>query len=536
MPDPILHGHVTPADARWQRALRLRPTVGKAINLKASTRTALPLWVRARAADGPAHWLRLTPRPQQTSDQESARDTLWTPDRTGLWTLELALETAPGRAALVPGQTLHAIAENPRFSALRAYTLIPRVAGELAQWQTLLPDLVDMGFNAVWLLPIARMGASQSPYSTSDPLAVESFLAPDGDGWHQARAFADACGRHGLALGVDLVLNHVAPDGLIARQHPEWMAPSTQEEDGLDRSGWREGLGGPFHAWRDLVRLRMEGQSAADKADMLDYWTRYALEWTALSARSAAPMVRLDNAHSTPDALLEAVLPALRRAHPQLSVLGEFFSDTPGAAHAWVWRHGIERLLATPWMEPFADQQRRLLSFLDDTGPKAGLRHFIPLCSHDSPSAAEAYGGPLALCARYAVLAILGGGCTGMVQGTEWSTPKKVEFIGPPGSFAREASQHEAIRAIHAVLAQEGPLDGPAAWLDGDHGAVLGGLRSGPHGALLVAANLDTGADHALHLAAMAGHPWEELFARGCRRDGASLVLAPGGFGIFKAI
>ncbi len=535
---PILHGHTSPSAARWLRPRRLRALWQQPFPLKASRENPLPLWVRARGPAGEAAWIAM--HPGSGADPAAVVRGDFTPDRTGLWTLELAVETAPGRVALVPGEAVHALVEHPHFASMRAYTLIPRVCGELNAWRARLPEIRRMGFNAIWLLPISRMGASLSPYSSSDPMAVDPVFAPDSAGWDEAKAFADACKEEELGLGVDLVLNHVAPDGHFAKKHPQWLAWNTEEEDGLDRSGWREGLGGPFHAWRDLVRLRLQEkdkiQSHADRVEMLEYWTHYAQGWVNLAARSALPMVRLDNAHSTPPILLDTLLPVLRRDHPTLSVLGEFFDDQPGAAEAFVWRCGIERLLATPWMEPFAAQKRRLLGFLDDVDKHSAIRHFVPLCSHDSPSAAQAYGGAQSIGPRYAALSLLSGGCSGVVQGTEWSTPHKVEFIGAPGTYPKGESQHEVLRAINGILEREGPLMGtPTHWLDSNHGAVIGGLRIGIHGPLLVAANLDTTGAHTLPLGEVAHRRWVAAYAQGCERVGDDLVLAPGGVGIFKA-
>ncbi len=536
---PTLHGHTAPSAARWLRPRRLRALWAQAFPLKATSESCLPLWVRARGPVGEAVWIAMQPG-MTSAGQPTVDRADFVPDRTGLWTLELALEVAPGRAAMIPGQTVHALVEHPHFASLRAYTLIPRVCGELSSWRARLPEIKRMGFNAIWLLPISRMGGSHSPYSASDPMAIDPTFAPNDTGWDEAKAFADACKEHGLGLGVDLVLNHVAPDGHFAKKHPQWLAWNTEEEDGLDRSGWREGLGGPFHAWRDLVRLRLlekdQMQSHADRTEMLEYWTHYAEGWVNLAARSALPMVRLDNAHSTPPILLDTILPVLRRDHPTLCVLGEFFDDQPGAAESFVWHHGIERLLATPWMEPFAAQKRRLLGFLDDVDKHSAVRHFVPLCSHDSPSAAEAYGGAKAIGPRYAALSLLSGGCSGVVQGTEWSTPRKIEFIGTPTTYPKAEPQHEILRAINTVLDQESPLMGtPTYWLDSNHGAVIGGLRIGIHGPLLVAANLDATGSHTLPLNGFANQTWVPLYATGCQRVGDDLVLAPSGVGIYKA-
>lgn len=523
---PTLAGLAAPTAARWSGPRRLRARLGEALALSASA--SGPLWLRARGAAGPAQWL-----PFAAAAGGAAR-VEWTPARTGITCLELALETAPGRVALVPGAVVEAMVEHPQFAGLRAYTLIPRVSGPLAGWAQRLPALRSLGFNAIWLLPLCAPGRSRSPYSTGDPMAVDPALAPDGDGWKEAEAFADACRREGIALGVDLVLNHVAPDGPFAAAHPHWLAPGADEADGLQRSGWWEGAPphGRFHAWQDLVRLRLERIAAADRAELLAWFGGYALRWAGLAARSAAPLVRLDNVHSTPEPLLEAVLPALRAAHPDLSVLAEFFDDRPGAAEEFAWRHGIERLLATPWMDPYASQQRHLLRYLDEVAATSATRYFIPLCSHDSGSAVQAYGGTAALAARYLALAVLGGGCTGCVQGTEWSTPHKVEFIGPPGEYPRAASQAEMLRRVHAVLEAEGPIGpAPTRWLDAGHGATLCGERLGRR-PLLVVANLDATGGHDLAVPEGCAR-WTPLLSHGCRIEGGRFHLEPGGHAVY---
>ena len=238
------------------------------------------------------------------------------------------------------------------------------------------------------------------------------------------------------------------------------------------------------------MSLRAERQAPADRLDLLAYWAEYALRWAGLAARSGHPMLRLDNAHSTHLRLLYHLLPLLRKTHPHLSILGEYFETHAGNAEAWVWRHGIERLLATPWMDPFASQKRRLLGFLDTMAKTTTSRHFVPLCSHDSPSAAEAYGGPSAVIARYAAIAFFSGGCTGLVQGSEWARRRRKSRI-------HRLAGHLPAGPIHArgdTPNQRDPGTGRAARCllshsagsTADHGAVVWWpTREGLHGPLL---------------------------------------------------
>ncbi|MGQ9866005.1 MAG: malto-oligosyltrehalose trehalohydrolase [Pseudanabaenaceae cyanobacterium] len=83
-------------------------------------------------------------------------------------------------------------------------------AGTLAAAQERLADLVDLGITAVALMPVAQFPGDRNwGYDGVYPFAVQ-----DSYGGAQAlQRFVDACHRVGLAVVLDVVYNHLGPEG-----------------------------------------------------------------------------------------------------------------------------------------------------------------------------------------------------------------------------------------------------------------------------------------------------------------------------------
>ncbi len=115
------------------------------------------------------------------------------------------------------------------------YELHPRTfGGTLDGVAERLDHLVGLGVTAVELMPIAEFAGDISwGYNTAFPFAVESsYGGPDA-----LRRLVDACHRHGIAVIVDVVYNHLGPSDLDL-----WRF-----------DGWSEGDGGGvyfFNDWR----------------------------------------------------------------------------------------------------------------------------------------------------------------------------------------------------------------------------------------------------------------------------------------------
>jgi maltooligosyltrehalose trehalohydrolase len=78
-----------------------------------------------------------------------------------------------------------------------------------------LPELRELGVTAIEIMPIAQFSGERNwGYDGAHPFAVQkSYGGPDG-----FKALVDACHREGLALILDVVYNHLGPEGNYLRE------------------------------------------------------------------------------------------------------------------------------------------------------------------------------------------------------------------------------------------------------------------------------------------------------------------------------
>ena len=96
----------------------------------------------------------------------------------------------------------------------------------------LLDYLVELGVNAVELLPVAEFNGTRTwGYGNSHHFAVNASTG----GRDQFRHFVRECHRRGIAVLVDVVYNHFVPDG----ERAQWHYDSDREEHNLYY--WYEG-------------------------------------------------------------------------------------------------------------------------------------------------------------------------------------------------------------------------------------------------------------------------------------------------------
>jgi 1,4-alpha-glucan branching enzyme len=109
--------------------------------------------------------------------------------------------------------------------------------GRLRDAMDLLDHLVDLGVNAVELLPMAEFGGwANWGYATSHYFAIEF----SGGGRDQLKHFIRACHRRGIAVLADVVYNHYDHDA----ERAEWM----YDTDDHDKNNyyWYEGRPGDY--------------------------------------------------------------------------------------------------------------------------------------------------------------------------------------------------------------------------------------------------------------------------------------------------
>jgi tetratricopeptide (TPR) repeat protein len=150
------------------------------------------------------------------------------------------------QSTTLPSQQL----DLPANGILRLYNQFPRCYEDIYQMALQLPEIAAMGFNAVWINPIQETGKLKHPlrqdplnigknnaaysgslYATKDNYKIDDFFSTDKhhnskNNQHDLIALKNynkIAKEHGLTPIFDLVLNQVALDADIYKQHSEWF-------------------------------------------------------------------------------------------------------------------------------------------------------------------------------------------------------------------------------------------------------------------------------------------------------------------------
>ena len=433
------------------------------------------------------------------------------PDKKG-FSLEIELKSGglfSYRAAAANDEEILLSPENYRrvlidpeqMDGLAMYTLIPKASGKTADWIKMLPEIAEMGFNVIHLLPVSAMGRSESPYSSSDLFSLDKAWGEDIDDF---RAFANEAAERGIRLCLDIVLNHIGIDNPICRQRAEWIAGDGTWSDGMRRAGcWHAG---EWLCWEDLVLLNYKHPDARIRKELYEYMRDYVFFWID-AAGGCEPMIRLDNLHSSDREYISWLIPELRSRYPDLLILSEYF-DSLKKQNMIVEKWGINLLTANSWEYPFAPMLQEYLESLHNMSGDASF--MIGPSSHDTGSIPEMFGTADSSLPRYLCCALMGTGQTGIVQGLESGVERKTDFIGREHVKIQRGDRDFSgiISEINRLMRSEScfRIKGNAEFLDTGSDSLIVCRRQSGDSEFIIAANMDTAGTHDLYLDPMMQH------------------------------
>ncbi len=203
----------------------------------------------------------------------------------------------------------------------RIYNLFPPLCGPIAAWREHLPRIAHMNFDWLFLNPFHFPGFSGSLYAVKDYYRLNPLFRGQAhkDDDSLIEAFVAAARKHGLAVMMDLVVNHTAKDSVLVERHPEWFA---HEPDGSIRSPYAVD---PADAtkrtvWGDLAEI--DYGSATVRQQLVAYWTEVVRHYLRLGITG----FRCDAAYKVPTELWAPLIAEARRTTPE----AEFHAETLG--------------------------------------------------------------------------------------------------------------------------------------------------------------------------------------------------------------
>ncbi len=204
----------------------------------------------------------------------------------------------------------------------RIYNLFPLLLGSVPEWEKHLPSIAAMKFNWVFLNPFHYPGFSGSLYAIKDYYRLHPICQGESQEKPEQllKPFVKQAEEHGLAVMMDLVINHTAKDSDLVSQHPEWYA---HEEDGSVRSPFVVDPDDPekITVWGDLAEIDYSERPERDS--LLSYWKEVIRHYTRLGFHG----FRCDAAYKIPGEVWAQLIKAAQAVNPHV----HFFAETLGA-------------------------------------------------------------------------------------------------------------------------------------------------------------------------------------------------------------
>jgi starch synthase (maltosyl-transferring) len=334
------------------------------------------------------------------------------------------------------------------------YNLFPTLAGPPRGWLAHAERARAMGFDWLYLNPVHYPGFSGSLYAVKDYFRLHPVLDPAGGGLDALASALAAARARGLALMMDLVINHVSKDNPLVTEHPGWfrrddrgevLSPRAVDPDDPTR----------VTVWGDLAEV--DHETAEDRDGLWAFWSTLVRRALDLGFTG----FRCDAAYKVPSALWARLIGTAKAREPGTLFLAETLGckveETAALASAgfdYLYNSSKWWDFVAPWALEQHEQFRKI-------APSVAFPE-----SHDTPRLAAETGGSAAVQRqRYAFAAGFSAGLQ-MPVGYEFGFRRPLDVVRtrpsdwePPRfdltAFVRRVND---LKRRHPLLATEGIL------------------------------------------------------------------------------
>jgi starch synthase (maltosyl-transferring) len=211
-----------------------------------------------------------------------------------------------------------------RFGAW--YELFPRSWGGLKGVQKLLPEIVEAGFDVVYLPPIHPIGLTNrkgrnnslvadkddpgSPWAIGDPSGGHDAVHPELGTTEDLRSLTAAAHEQGLDIALDFAIQASA-DHPWLKQHPEWF---NRRPDGTLKYAEN-----PPKRYQDIYNFNWESE---DWYGLWTAWRDVVLHWVDCGVK----VFRVDNPHTKPFDFWEWLIKEVHAIDRDVVFLAEAFT------------------------------------------------------------------------------------------------------------------------------------------------------------------------------------------------------------------
>jgi len=345
------------------------------------------------------------------------------------------------------------------------YNLFPTLVGSPEGWVSHARRASEMGFNWLYLNPVHYPGFSGSLYAIKHFDRLHPVLAPDErvSGLEQLGPVFRQVKQLGLAVMIDLVVNHTAKDSPLVAEHPEWFR---READGRVASPFAID---PANAdrvtvWGDLAEV--DNLQSPDRESLWRHWERLVERLVALGCTG----FRCDAAYKVPAALWRRLIERAKERRPETIFVAETLGCRLEEIEALA-KAGFDYFYnSSKWwdfVEPWCLEQHTRFRVV---APSISFPE-----SHDTPRlTAESGGSEAVQRQRYAFAAVFSEGVQ-MTVGYEFGFHRRLhvadtrpsDWETPSFDLTTMIRQVNALKRRHPLLATEGILRWAPGQVDG---------------------------------------------------------------------
>lgn len=200
------------------------------------------------------------------------------------------------------------------------YNLFPRVFENIDSWTSHLDTISKLSFNSIYVNPFHETGGSRSLYAVKDYFKISLEIIKSGsDGIRELRGFIDASHSRGLAVYMDLVINHTANESVLVSEYPQWFR--------------RDGAGNLVHpyaidpanpsvvtVWGDLAEINYDNNP--DFNNLRAYWDKLIAYYQDIGFDG----FRCDAAYKVPCGMWQPLISSAKKRDEKV----QFFAETLG--------------------------------------------------------------------------------------------------------------------------------------------------------------------------------------------------------------
>ncbi len=208
----------------------------------------------------------------------------------------------------------------------RSQGTVPGESATFADMEERLPELSELGFDVVYLVPIHPIGATNrkgknnatvaapgdpgSPYGIGSAEGGHMAVHPDLGTLEDFRRFVEQTHEHGMEVALDFAIQ-ASPDHPYIREHPEWFR--------FRPDGSIKYAENPPKKYQDIVNVDWDSE---DRDGLWREWRDVLLFWVEQGVK----IFRVDNPHTKPFAFWEWVIREVQKDYPDVIFLSEAFT------------------------------------------------------------------------------------------------------------------------------------------------------------------------------------------------------------------